>query len=160
MAITPYRPATDLLRPFFDDFFASATDGSRLGGLLRAPAADVIETENEIRVVAEMPGISADGLNVDIENNVLTISGEKHEQRTEGDEKSTWHLTERRYGQFSRSFVLPRDVDPEGIRADFENGVLTVTVPKSERARRRRIDVRAGNPAGENGNERSEVAVA
>jgi HSP20 family protein len=158
MAIAPYRPSTDILRPFFEDFFGPVTDGGRLGGLLRAPAADVVETENEIRVVAEMPGIDAGDLNVDIENNVLTISGEKQERRTEGDENSTWHLTERRYGQFSRSFVLPRDVDAESIRADFDKGVLTVTIPKSERARRRRIDVRNGGGGVQGGERQDEVS--
>ena len=141
MAIAPYRTSTELFRPIFEDIFGGPTDGNRLGNLMRAPLADVVEAENEIRVVVEMPGVQPDALNVDIENNVLTISGEKHEERTEGDERSTWHLSERRYGHFSRSFVLPRGVDAEGIRAGFENGVLTVSIPKSEQARRRRIEV-------------------
>jgi HSP20 family protein len=143
MAIAPYRTSTDLFRPLFEDIFGTPADGNRLRNLMRAPAADVVETENEIRVVTEMPGIRPEELNVDLENNVLTIRGEKHEERQEGDESSTWHLSERRYGQFSRSFVLPRDVDQENIQASFENGVLTVRIPKSERARRRKIDVRA-----------------
>jgi HSP20 family protein len=142
MAIAPYRASTDLFRPLFEEFFGGPTEGSRLGNLMRAPAADVVETENEIRVVAEMPGIRPEEVNVDIENNLLTIYGEKHEERETGGENSTWHLSERRYGSFSRSFVLPRDVNQESIQASFENGILTVTIPKSERARRRRIDVK------------------
>jgi HSP20 family protein len=141
MAISPYRASTDLFRPLLEDFLGAPNDGNRLRNLMRAPAADVVETENEIRVVVEMPGVSSDAIQVDIENNLLTVSGEKQEERTEGDERSIWHLTERRYGQFSRSFVLPRDVDSDAIRANFENGILNVTIPKSERARRRRIDV-------------------
>lgn len=140
MAIAPYRPSTDLLRPIFEDIFG---EGGRIGNMMRAPLADVVETEHHIRVVLEVPGLQPDALSVDIENNVLTISGEKQEQKGEGEENSVWHLSERRYGNFSRSFVLPRDVDSENIDAHFENGLLTVTVPKSERARRRRIDVRA-----------------
>jgi HSP20 family protein len=143
MAIAPYRTSTEMFRPLFEDFFGTMGDNGRLGGLMRAPAADVVETETDIRVAVEMPGINPRDIIVDIENNVLSITGEKHEARTEGDERSTWHLTERRYGQFSRSFVLPRDVDPDGIRASFENGILTVSIPKSERARRRRIEVAA-----------------
>ena len=143
MAIAPYRTSTDIFRPLLEDFLGPVADNNRFGALMRAPAADVIETENDIRVIVEMPGIKPQDLNVDIENNVLSIRGEKHEERTEGDEGSTWHLTERRYGQFSRSFVLPRDVDADGIRAGFEHGVLTVTIPKSERAKRRRIEVSA-----------------
>ena len=92
----------------------------------------------------EMPGMKADEIDIGLENNVLTIAGEKHQQRTEEDERNTWHLTERRYGQFSRSFVLPRDVDADAIQADFEDGVLRVVIPKSEKARRRRIDVSSG----------------
>jgi HSP20 family protein len=143
MAISPYRASTDLFRPLFEDLFAApAGDGGRLGSLMRAPLADVVESEADIRVTVELPGMSPDNIEIDIENNVLTISGEKQEQRQEGDEKHAWHLTERRYGHFSRSFVLPRDVDQEGINAAFENGILTVIVPKSERARRRRIEVK------------------
>ena len=143
MAIAPYRTSTDLFRPLLEEFFTPEGNGGRLGNLMRAPTADVVETENEIRVMLEMPGISPENLNVDMENNVLTVSGEKHEERKEGDERSTWHLTERRYGQFSRSFVLPRDVEADNIAAHFETGILTVRIPKSERARRRRIEVRS-----------------
>jgi HSP20 family protein len=85
---------------------------------------------------------------VSLENNVLTIDGEKKAEREEGKE-NRWHLSERRYGRFTRSFVLPRDVEQERIAASFEHGVLTVTIPKSERARPRRIEVRAGNRHGE-----------
>lgn len=141
MAITPYRASTDLLRPLFEEFFTPISDGGRLGNLMRAPVADVIESEDEIRVTLELPGIRTEDIDVDIENNVLTISGEKQEERSEGDKRSTWHLTERRYGHFSRSFVLPRDVEADKIRANFENGILTVQIPKSERARRRKISV-------------------
>lgn len=143
MAVTPYRASTDFFRPLFEDLFVPAGDGGRLGNMMRAPVADVMENETEIRVVLEMPGIRSEDLSVDIETNVLTIAGEKQQERKEGDDRSTWHLTERRYGHFSRSFVLPRDVDAENIQARFDNGVLTVTIPKSARARRRRIDVQA-----------------
>jgi HSP20 family protein len=143
MAISPYRASTDLFRPLLEDFLGPPSDGNRLRNLMRAPAADVVETEDEIRVIVEMPGVNPDAIQVDIENNLLSVSGEKQEEHTEGDERSTWHLTERRYGQFSRAFVLPRDVDADGIHANFENGILSVTIPKSERARRRRIDVKS-----------------
>ncbi|HEV2150242.1 MAG TPA: Hsp20/alpha crystallin family protein [Longimicrobiaceae bacterium] len=145
MAITPYRPATDLFRPMLEDFLGPMQGrGGRMGDMLRIPEADVVETENEIRVVVELPGIKADDVSVDMENNVLTISGEKREARTEGDERDTWHLSERRYGKFSRSFVLPREVEQERIEARFEGGVLNVTIPKSEKAKRRRIQVQDG----------------
>jgi HSP20 family protein len=145
MAITPYRPTTELFRPFFDDIFGSEL-GARMAGseLMRTPHADVAETKDEIRVLVELPGMRPEDVEVDLENNVLTISGEKQEERQEGDKESRWHLSERRYGRFSRSFVLPRDVEQERINARFENGVLNVTIPKSEKAKPRRINVQGG----------------
>ena len=144
MAITPYRPTTDLFGSMLEDVLRpTAGWGGRMGGLLRAPEADVVETENEIRVTVELPGMQGDDIDVDLENNVLTISGEKQDVREEKDEKNTWHLSERRYGKFSRSFVLPRDLDSENIQARFEDGVLNVTIPKSERARRRRVEIQS-----------------
>ena len=100
----------------------------------------MVETEREIRVSVEMPGLKRDNIDIDVENNVLTIRGEKREERQEGQE-GKYHIAERRYGTLARSFVLPRDVDAESIQARFEDGVLSVTIPKSERARRRRIEV-------------------
>jgi HSP20 family protein len=155
MAIRQYQPSTELLNPLFENFFGPFAGGTRVGNLMRAPAADVVETETELRVMLELPGLSAEHVSLDLENNVLTIRGEKQEQRTEDDEKHTWHLVERRYGTFSRSFVLPRDVDQDGIGAQFENGVLTIRIPKSEKARRRRIEIHGvGNGSGQGGAER------
>ena len=148
MAITPTYSNRLAADPFalLDTFFGPG--GTRqAGNLLRAPETDVVETEREIRVVTELPGLKRDNIEVDVENNVLTIRGEKREERTEG-EQGKWHLAERRYGTFTRSFVLPRDVDAESIGARFEDGVLTVVIPKSEKARRRKIEV-GGNAGAE-----------
>lgn len=142
------QPTSDVFGPLFESFFGVPSGGNRLADLMRAPAADVLETETELRVLVELPGLAPEEVDVDLENNVLTIRGEKREQRSEGDEKHTWHLMERRYGTFTRSFMLPRDVDQEQIEARFENGVLTVSIPKSEKARRRRIEVRGGDASG------------
>ncbi|HEX2211141.1 MAG TPA: Hsp20/alpha crystallin family protein [Longimicrobium sp.] len=151
MAIMPYRPSADLFRPLFEDFLTPLSGwGGRMGQMARIPSADVIETENDIRVVMELPGMSARDVNVDLEGSVLTVSGEKREDRTEGDERSTWHLAERRYGRFSRSLMLPREVEQDGVQARFDDGVLTITVPKTENARRRRIEI------GGNGQQRLE----
>jgi HSP20 family molecular chaperone IbpA len=148
MAITPYRPTTDLFRTIFDEMPGLGTGwGGRMAGtdLLRAPSADVMEDQNEIRLMLELPGMRADDVEVSMENNILTISGEKKEERQEENQERRWHLSERRYGRFSRSFVLPRDVEQDRIQANFENGVLSVTIPKSEKARPRRIQVQGGN---------------
>lgn len=144
MAITPTfnRFGTDFDRLF--DSLAGVAGGTRsAAGLMRAPETDVVETEREIRVVTEMPGLKRESIEIDVENNVLTIRGEKREERSEG-EPGKYHLAERRYGVFTRSFVLPRDVDADRIAASFEDGVLSVSIPKSERARRRRIEVGGG----------------
>jgi HSP20 family protein len=139
MAIRRYQPSTDLFRPFFDDFSPFV----RMGSSMRVPDTDVVERENEIRVMCELPGLSPEDVDISLENNVLTITGEKREERQEADEEGTWHLSERRWGRFSRSFVLPREVEQDRIEAIYDNGVLTVTIPKSEKARPRRIEVRA-----------------
>jgi HSP20 family protein len=138
MAITRYQPTSDLFRPIFDDLL---TPFGRMGSSMRVPDTDVIERENEIRVVCELPGMHAEEVELSLENNILTISGQKEERREERTEQDTYHLSERRWGRFSRSFVLPREVEQEQIRATFQDGVLTVVIPKSERARRRRIDI-------------------
>jgi len=146
------------VQPFDQLFDSILGNGGRLnaaGSLMRAPETDVVETEKEIRVVAEMPGLRREDIEIDVESNVLTIRGEKREERTEG-EKGRWHLAERRYGTFTRSFVLPRDVDGDRIEASFQDGVLTLVVPKSERARRRRIEIgsRSGQqPSGGSGHQ-------
>jgi HSP20 family protein len=105
-----------------------------------APPTDVVETEHEIRVIADLPGLSAEEIEVDIENNVLTFSVERRERAAEG-EGGRYHLAERRYGRFSRSFILPRAVDADRISAHYEAGVLTISIPLSERARGRRIEI-------------------
>jgi HSP20 family protein len=143
MAMFPTYRSNDPIDQLFNSVMGG---GGRLGGgdLMRAPETDVVETEREIRVVAEMPGLNRDDIEIDMENNVLTISGEKREARTEKEE-GRYHLSERRYGKFSRSFVLPRDVEADGIQASFQDGVLTVHIPKAERARRRKIEIGGGD---------------
>ena len=148
MAVTPYRSTTELFQPLLDDLLGSGTRwGGRMAGmdLMRAPQADVLETTDELRVMLELPGLRPEDVEVNLEDNVLTIGGEKKEDRREQDGESRWHLSERRYGRFSRSVVLPRDVEHERIEARFENGVLTVVIPKSERAKPRRITIQGGD---------------
>lgn len=146
MALTQHRPATDLFRSFFDDLPELTGWGGRMSGMdsLRAPTADVMETKDDIRVALELPGLRPEDIEVNLEDNILTISGEKREEREESQE-NRWHLSERRYGRFSRSFILPREVEQEKIQARFENGVLNVTIPKNERMKPRRIEIQSGN---------------
>ena len=104
---------------------------------------NVSETEREIRITAELPGVTQDDVEVTLDDDVLTIRGEKRfEQR---DEKENFHFVECSYGTFQRSLRLPYPIDPEQVQARFENGVLTVTLPKTGRQERsRKIQVQSG----------------
>jgi HSP20 family protein len=109
-----------------------------------AMPAEVIETDDEIRFDIEAPGFRAEDLEITLENNVLTVAGEKKLER-DGDRKdSDYRLFERRYGRFQRSFTVPPTVRGDDCRADYQNGVLTLRLPKSEEAKPRRISVSAG----------------
>jgi HSP20 family protein len=141
MAIQRYRPSSDVFRPLFEDMLSPF---GRMGSSMRIPDTDVVESKDEIRVICELPGLSGEDVDISLENNVLTISGEKHEEREDGGADETYHMSERRWGRFSRSFVLPREVDQERIGAEFDNGVLTVRIPKSEKAKPRRIEIGKG----------------
>jgi HSP20 family protein len=126
--------------------FDRLLDRYTANGLLSAwaPPVDVRETGDVIEVEVELPGLGSDDVDVRVENGVLTISGEKKSEVEEGKEGSSYHLIERRYGRFERSFTLPRTVDAEKVEASFSNGVLSIRLPKAETAKPRRITVKAG----------------
>ena len=149
MAITKYsvrRPAyrswndfddmsNRFARLFDDSVFAAPREGRWM------PAVSVSEAKDELLLTAELPGLTEDDITIELENNVLTVSGEKNEVREEGDEERKYHVYERSYGSFSRSFTLPRTVDGQNIVATFENGVLTVKLPKVPEAKGRKIEI-------------------
>ena len=151
MAITKYqvrRPAypgwnefdemsNRLARMFDDSVFGPARTGSWM------PAVSVSETKDELLLTAELPGMTDDDIAIELENNVLTLSGEKHEVRDEGEgeDDRKYHVVERRYGSFSRSFTLPRTVDGSNIVATFDQGILTVKLPKMPEAKGRKIEI-------------------
>ena len=105
------------------------------------PAVNVEETKDELVLSAEFPGMNEENISIELENNVLTLSGEKSEERTEGDEERRYHLWERRFGGFQRSFTLPRTVNADEIRADFNQGVLRIRLPKVSDAKARKIEI-------------------
>ena len=112
------------------------------GGSITAswyPACDVFEDKDAVKIVAELPGVKPEQVKLSLENNVLTIRGEKTQEAEERSERV--HRYERSYGSFERAFVLPSTVDGDKISAQYENGVLTILVPKAERARPREIPV-------------------
>jgi HSP20 family protein len=106
------------------------------------PACDVFEDGDSVKIVAELPGVKPEDVKLSLENNVLTIRGEKKQEAEERNERV--HRYERSYGSFERAFMLPSTVDGEKVSADYRNGILTVVVPKAERARPREIPVRTG----------------
>ncbi len=106
-----------------------------------APALDIRETDDSIVVRAEVPGMSSGDIEVSVQNNTLTISGEKTEKTEDAGE--TYYRSERRYGAFRRDIPLATIVDTDRIQATCKDGVLTVTLPKSEQAKGKRIDVKA-----------------
>jgi HSP20 family protein len=108
-----------------------------------APPVDVFEDKEGIKLVAELPGVTAEDVKISLENNTLTLRGEKKQMAEEKTERV--HRYERTYGRFERVFTLPSTVDPERIEATFDNGILTVELPRSERARPREIPVSAGS---------------
>jgi HSP20 family protein len=103
------------------------------------PAVDVFEDKDAIKLVGELPGVKPEDVKISLENNTLTLRGEKKQVAEEKTERV--HRYERTYGHFERVFTLPSTVDPERIEASYENGILTVLLPKSERARPREIPV-------------------
>ena len=106
-----------------------------------APHVDVIETDEELTLTAELPGLSENDVMINLENSVLSISGEKTAIRNEDETEQRSHVWERRYGSFNRSFTLPRTVSTEDISALFENGVLTIHMPKVPEAQGRTIEI-------------------
>ena len=142
--LTRWEPAREMMTlreamdRLFDDAFTrplSIRDG------WSAPAIDMYQTDDEIVVRASLPGFKADDVQINITGDVLTLRGEmKHED--EKKEKA-WHLREQRWGSFERSVALPTNVVADRASADFENGILTITLPKAEEAKPRTISVKA-----------------
>jgi HSP20 family protein len=146
MAINRYHEPASLfglqrLNRILDEAFAGFPEqGNVITSTWFAPT-DVSEDENSLRITMELPGVDPNDVRLSLENNVLTIRGEKRQQQDENNERI--HRFERTYGMFERTFVLPNTVDSERIEARYENGVLFVTIPKAERAKPREIRVNA-----------------
>jgi len=105
-----------------------------------APVVDVVEDENEYRIKAELPEVQKADVKVIVENGVLTISGERKAEKEEKTRK--YHRAERVYGSFARSFSFPEDADESKVSAEFKDGLLTVRLAKSEKAKPRSVDVK------------------
>ncbi len=129
------REAMDRL---FDDAF---TRPFGWNGNSTIPAIDMFQTDNDVVVKASLPGLKAEDVNITITADMLTLRGEFKEENENKD--ATWHIREQSSGSFERSVILPTDVQSDKAKAEFENGVLTVTLPKAETVKPRTITVKA-----------------
>ncbi|MFQ6003024.1 MAG: Hsp20/alpha crystallin family protein [Candidatus Zixiibacteriota bacterium] len=145
MAITRWRPFRDLLsiqdemNRLFDDFFGRPVTRPTWTEEVWSPYVDVSETKDNVIVNAEIPGMSKDDVKVSVQDNVLTLSGEKKQEKEEKD--ANYHRIERSYGSFSRSFTLPTSVQPDKVKATYKNGILKITLPKTEEVKPKEIPI-------------------
>ncbi|MGA2927023.1 MAG: Hsp20/alpha crystallin family protein [Solirubrobacteraceae bacterium] len=156
MALIRWEPVRELntiqheMNRLFNTFFdAPAPAQSSPQTPLRrwVPAMDLIETDDAFVLRADLPGVSDKDVKLELEDNVLTISGERkseHEERKEG-----YYRFERAFGSFARSLTLPEGVDPEAVKASFDHGVLEVRIPKPEQRRSRKVAINVGAGSGE-----------
>ena len=129
------------LNALIDDAFATWPFNGNTATVASAwlPVVDISEDKESLRIVAELPGLKPEDVKITLENNTLTIKGEKKQASEEKSEKV--HRYERSYGSFVRSFSLPNTIDADRVQAGVEHGVLTITLPKAERAKPREIQV-------------------
>src|SRR5260370_37542403 len=142
----PCRRVTSLqdqVNRLFNDVFERAGEESSLNAW--APSVDIYETEHELVVKADLPEVDSKDLDIRVENNILTIRGERKFDKKVNEEN--YLRVERSYGSFARSFTLANTVNSEAIKADYQNGVLTLSIPKREEAKPKQIKVNVATPA-------------
>ena len=153
MAIVRWEPLREFttlqneMNRLFGTVFDTPTPSN--GGTMRRwmPAMDLMETEDHFVLRADLPGLSEEDVNIEVEDRVLTVSGERrseHEHENEG-----YHRIERSYGSFSRSLTLPQGIDPGAVAAEFDRGVLEVRIPKPEERKPHRVEIGGGAIEGE-----------
>ena len=137
-----------LLEPMleFDRLFNRMLSPSTFGGGF-VPAADIVVTGDEVIVHMDVPGLSAEKLEIELENDVLTVRGERtYPYGTNGDQLA-WQRVERAFGRFERSLRVPQGLDPETVSADLAEGVLTIRIPKPENLKPHRVEIKAAGEA-------------
>lgn len=141
----PFRGVTtiqDQINRLFNEAFDCSSEEGNL--TTWAPAVDIHETEHELVVKADLPGVEPEDLDIRVENNILAIRGERKSEKKVNEDN--YLRAERSYGSFSRSFLLANTVNTEAIKADYKDGVLTLTVPKREEAKPKQIKIQVGAP--------------
>ena len=136
--LTLHRPARTPFK-FYSPFFAPLRVRTDAGTYDWAPSVDVSETDDRFEVRAELPGVAKDDLHVSVKDNLLTLSGEKRQANV--DDTQNYRRAERRYGHFQRRFTLPAEVDTDDIKAEYSDGVLTLSIPKPEAAKPTEIPI-------------------
>ena len=149
MALVRWEPARELsslqseMNRLFNSFFDTPTPGGNGGGARRwIPSMDLVETDEHFVLRADLPGLSEEDVSIELEDNVLTVAGERkaeHEEKKEG-----FYRMERSFGQFRRSLTLPEGVDADAIAATFDKGVLEVRIPKPEERKPRKVSIAVG----------------
>lgn len=147
MAIMRWRPLRDIvsiqdeMNQLFDDFFGGRVPRRWLKAEegLWTPNVDVSETKDEILVTAEMPGMKKEDIKLSVQDNVIILSGEKKSEEEKKD--ANFYRIERSFGSFCRSFTLPTPVEADKIKASFKDGILKVTLPKSEKVKPKEIPI-------------------
>jgi HSP20 family protein len=150
MALIRWEPVRELntiqneMNRLFNTFFDAQAPAAGQSTNLRRwiPAMDLVETQDDFVLRADLPGLSEGDVNIELEDNVLTISGERksaHEENKEG-----YYRVERAWGTFSRSLTLPEGVNPEAVKASFDRGVLEVRIPKPEQRKPRKVAISVG----------------
>jgi HSP20 family protein len=160
MALIRWEPAREVaslqqeMNRLFSSFFDTPAPGGGNGSTVRrwVPAMDVVETDDAFVLKADLPGLDENDVALEVEDNVLTVSGERkadHEEQKEG-----YYRVERAFGAFRRSLSLPEGVDPEAVTAKFAKGVLAIRIPKPEDRKPRRVSIKVGEkPAAIEGTE-------
>src|SRR6266545_3932410 len=160
MALVRWEPARELssiqsdMNRLFNTFFDTTTSGNGGSAPRRwIPAMDLVETDDHFVLKADLPGLTDEDVKIDVEGDVLTISGERKSEHE--DKRDGYVRVERSYGAFRRSLTLPEGVDPEAVTASFDRGVLEVRIPKPEERKPRRVAIQVGDqPAAIEGDEK------
>jgi HSP20 family protein len=145
MAITRWRPFRDMvsiqdeMNKLFDDFFGRPLVRTEWTEGVWTPSVDVSEDKDNVIIKAEMPGMNKDDVKISVQDGVITLRGEKKQETEEKDKN--YHRIERSYGSFCRSFQLPTTVKTEKIKASYKEGVLSVTLPKTEEVKPKEIPI-------------------
>ncbi len=147
MAIVRWNPLDDILflqrrmNKIFEDNFLGrkSSNDEELSSGLWSPSVDIYETESDIVLKAELPEVNQKDIKINIEDNVLTLKGERKFEKETKEEN--YHRMERSYGSFSRSFTLPGSINKDNVKASYKNGVLKITMPKKEESKPKQISV-------------------